>query len=161
MNRRTLTTMALLGLAVATALPQAGLTQSNPQIGTWKIDLAKSKFSPGPAPKSATLIFEGVGQGFRATREGTDAQGNPYKAVFGVYFLDGKPYPVTGVPGYDASSYKRVNDSTVEITRTKAGKEVQTATRVLSADGKTLTFTEGGVNANGLQINNVSVWDKQ
>jgi hypothetical protein len=166
MNRRTtltLTTMALLCLAVvlATALPQIGFAQSNSVVGTWNLNLAKSKFSPGPAPKSSTVIFEAVGQGFRATNEGIDAQGNPTKAVFGPYFYDGKSYPVTGVPDYDASSYKQVNDSTVEITRTKAEKVVQTLTRVMSADGKTLTFTATGVNANGQQINNIAVYDKQ
>jgi hypothetical protein len=65
------------------------------------------------------------------------------------------------VPAYDASSYKQVNDSTVEITRTKAGKVIQTTTRALSADGKTLTFTTTGVNANGQQINDVGVYEKQ
>ena len=76
-------------------------------------------------------------------------------------FTDGKSYPVTGVPAYDASSYKQVNDSTVESSRTKAGNVIQTMTRVLSADGKTLTFTATGVNANGQQINDVSVYEKQ
>jgi hypothetical protein len=65
------------------------------------------------------------------------------------------------VPDFDASTYKIVNESTVEMTRTKAGKAAQTQTRVISADGKTLTFTATGINANGQQINNVSVYDKQ
>ena len=52
MNRRTFTTTALLGLAVATALPQAGLAQSNPWLGMWKLNLAKSTYPPGQAPKS-------------------------------------------------------------------------------------------------------------
>jgi uncharacterized protein YcnI len=163
MNRRTLTTMALLSLAVVltTALPQIGFTQSSMPSGTWKLNLTKSKFIPGPAPKSSTLTYETVGQGFRATNEGIDAQGNPTKGVFGVYLYDGKSYPVTGVPDFDASTYKIVNESTVEMTRTKAGKAAQTQTRVISADGKTLTFTATGINANGQQINNVSVYDKQ
>ena len=112
-------------------------------------------------PTSQTLTYETVGQGFRATNEGIDAQGNPTKSVFGVYFYDGKSYPVAGVPDYDASSYKIVNGSTVEMTRTKAGKAVQTQTRVMSPDGKTLTFTVSGTNASGQQINNVAVYDKQ
>ena len=122
MNRRTFTTMALLGLAVATALPQAGLAQSNSRIGTWKLNLAKSKYSPGPPPRSNTAIFEAVGQGLRTTAEGIDAQGNPTKAVFGPYFYDGKSYPITGSPAFDAASYKQVNASISESTRTKAGE---------------------------------------
>ncbi len=164
MTRRstlTLTTMALLGLAVATALPQIGFAQSNPEIGTWKLNLAKSKYSPGPPPRSQTSNIQAEGQGLKVTLEGIDAQGNPTKVDFGVYFYDGKSYPVAGSTFYDASSYKRVNDSTVEITRTKGGKAVGTTTQVLSADGKSLTFTTTGVNANGQQFNGVSVYDKQ
>ena len=166
MNRRTtlsLTTMVLLSMAVVltTALPRIGFAQTYQPGGTWKLNLAKSKFSPGPPPRSQTLTYETVGQGFQATNEGIDAQGNPTKGVFGVYFYDGKSYPVTGVPDFDASSYKVVNESTVEMTRTKAGKVVQTQTRVISADGKTLTFTGTGTNASGQQINNIAVYDKQ
>src|SRR5262249_37446254 len=115
MNRRGFTTTALLGLALATALPQAGLAQSNPLIGTWKLNLAKSKYSPGPPPRSSTVIWEAVGQGLRARAEGVDAQGNPTKTDSGVVFYDGKSYPTTGNPDYDASSYKQVNASTFEF----------------------------------------------
>jgi hypothetical protein len=89
MNRRTFTTMALLGLALSTALPQAGIAQSNPLIGTWKIDLAKSKYSPGPAPRSGSTTFEAVGQVLKITAENTDAQGKPTKVDFGVISFDG------------------------------------------------------------------------
>src|SRR5262249_47539956 len=151
-----LVTMMLLSaaLVVITAAPQMGFAQTNQPTGTWKLNLAKSKFSPGPPPRSQTLTYETVGQGFKATNEGVDAQGNPTKGVFGVYFYDGKSYPITGVPDYDASSYKAVNESTVEMTRTKAGKTIQTQTRVMSPDGKTLTFTATGTNAKGEQISN-------
>jgi len=167
MNRRTtltLTSMALFFLAalLATAVPKVGLAQTNPLLGaTWKLNLEKSKFNPGPAPRSSTLTYEAVGQGLRATNEGVDAQGNPTKGVFGPYFYDGKSYPVTGVPAYDATTNRIVNDSTVEMTRTKAGKVIQTTIRALSPDGKTLTFTTTGLNANGQQINDVGVYDKQ
>src|SRR5215470_16295484 len=166
MNRRTtftLTSTAVFFLAamLATAVPNIAFAQSNLLGATWKLNLSKSKFNPGPAPSSSTLTYEAIGQGFRATNEGVDAQGNPTKGVFVVYFYDGKPYPVTGVPAYDASSYKLINDTTAEMTRTKAGKVIQTAIRVLAADGKTLTFTTMGVNANGQQINDFSVYEKQ
>lgn len=59
-NRRMLTTMALLfsGLLFG-ALSQSGFVQTN--IGKWKLNLAKSTYSPGPAPKSGSLNFEGEG----------------------------------------------------------------------------------------------------
>ena len=161
MNRRTFTTTALLGLAVATALPQASFAQTSPLIGTWKLNLAKSKYSPGPPPRSNTAIWEAVGQGFRTRTEGIDAQGNPTKTDAGVFSFDGKSYPYTGNAAYDASSYKQVNASTFEFTRTKAGKVVEVNTTVLSADGKSRTNTTTGVDEKGQQINSVAVYDKQ
>jgi len=160
MNRRALTTMALFFLAV-TALPQCGFAQGNPLIGTWKINLTKSKYSPGPPPTSGTTIFEAVGQGIRITADGIDAQGKPTKLNFGVVHFDGKPYPITGTPDYDAATYKQVNNSTMESTRTKAGKVVQTTTSAISADGKTRTLTTTGVNEKGQQISNVAFYKKQ
>jgi hypothetical protein len=159
-NRRTLTTMALLGLAVATALPQAGFAQSNPWIGTWKTNLAKSTFSPGPPPRSQTLTFETEGQGHRLTFEAIGAEGNPVKFVVS-RIDDGKFHPVAGNPAFDAEAFKTVNDSTVWIIRTKAGKVVTTIIGVMSADGKTFTDTLTGVNANGQQFYDVAVCEKQ
>jgi hypothetical protein len=161
MNRRTLTTIALLGLAVATALPHAGFAQSNPWIGTWKTNVAKSTYSPGPPPRSQTVTYRAEGQGLRLTVEGVDAQGNPAKLDFGVIFDDGKSHPLSGVPNFDAQSFKVVNDSTAWTIRTKAGKVVQTLTSVLSADGETETMTFTAVNTNGQQVNNVVVREKQ
>lgn len=163
MDRRTFTTNALLFSAVVfgTTLPQPGFAQGTPLIGTWKLNLEKSKYSPGPAPKSGTTTFEVAGLGLRITAEGIDAEGKPTKTDFGEILFDGKSYPVTGAPAYDASSYKLVTASTFEYIRTKAGKVVQTATSVVSSDGKTRTLTTIGVNEKGQQINNVAFYEKQ
>jgi glucan-binding YG repeat protein len=163
MDRRTFTINALLFSAVVfgTTLEQPGFAQSNLLVGTWKLNLEKSKYSPGPAPKSSTRTTEAVGQSFRTTFEGVNGQGNPTKLVLGPYSFDGKPYPVTGSPDVDAASYKQTSNTTNEVILTKAGKAVQTATGVLSADGKTYTITNTGVNANGQQVNNVAVYEKQ
>ena len=105
MNRRT-TTMAMVGLAIvfATALPQIGFTQSNPFLGTWKLNLAKSTFSPGPAPRSRTLTYQAEGQGIRVTFEYIDAEGNVTKGN-DLVFDDGKSRPVAGNPAFDAHSF--------------------------------------------------------
>jgi len=107
------------------------------------------------------VTYQPDGQGLRLTIEAVDAQGNPTKVDFGVIFDDGKSHPVTGIPGWDAQSFKVVNDSTAWTIRTKAGEVVQTLTSVLSTDGKTETMTFTAVNANGQQINNVVVREKQ
>jgi hypothetical protein len=158
-SRLALTGMTLLGLVVA-MLPQVVFAQSNPWIGTWKLNLAKSTYSPGPPPRSQTMIMEAVGQGVRGTIEGINAQGNPEKAVI-MLFNDGKSHPATGVTAYDEQADKVVNESTAWAIRTKAGKVVQTLISEVSADGKTWTLTIAGVTPNGQPLNNVIVREKQ
>ena len=162
MNRRTafaLTGMALLGLAAA-GLPQLGFAQSSPLIGTWKLNLDKSKFSPGPPPRSSTGTFTQDGQNIRATNQTIDAQGNPVTTVF-MHIYDGQPHPTTGSPDVDASAYTRVDANTIIYTRLKAGKLIAIGTFVMSQDGKTLTFTLTGTDASGRLGTNVAVYDKQ
>src|ERR1700745_3432759 len=146
MNRRSmfsLTTMSLLALVVATTLPHAGLAQSSPWLGMWKLDLAKSTYAPGQAPKSQTFSFQGAGANLTNTVEGVDAAGNSTKQV-NMHIYDGQPHPVTGNPSLDARSYIRVDANTVISSSAKAGKLVQVATLVLSQDGRTLTVTTSG-----------------
>jgi hypothetical protein len=147
--------------AVVLLIPfsRTAFAQGDPLIGTWKLNLTKSKFDPGPPPQSSTMHYEPAGQGFRDTVTGVDAQGKPTTSAF-MMIYDGKFYPTTGVIGYDASAFTRVDDHTVTYIRTLAGKVVATGTRALSRDGKTLTFTGRGTTANGRQ-NNVVVYDKQ
>jgi hypothetical protein len=153
--------ISILGAFVLAAMvPQAAFAQSSSEVGTWKLNLAKSKFSPGPPPKSATLIYEAVGQGLRLTADVIDADGKPIKTVR-MQINDGKSYPTTGIPGSDASAYTRSNASTVTYTRFLVGKVVVTGSRVVSADGKTMTISAKGVNAKGQQTNDVTVYDKQ
>jgi hypothetical protein len=150
--------MALLGLAVAATLPQVGFAQTN--LGTWKLNLAKSTYSPGPAPRSQTLTFEGTGQNLKDNLEGIDAEGKPVKGVY-IHIYDGKFYPTTGAPGVDSTAYTRVDANIVKFTRMNAGKVVQTGFHVVSSDGKTLTVITTGTDVNGREINTVGVFEKQ
>jgi hypothetical protein len=158
MNRRTafmLTGVVLFGLAIA-ALPQGSLAQSNPLIGTWKLNLDKSK----TRLRSSTLTYTQDGQNIRATDQLIDAQGNSATAVF-MHIYDGMPHPSTGLSFYDASAYTRVDANTIIISRFKAGKLVQIGTLVVSQDGKTLTNPETGIRANGPPVDVILVYDKQ
>ena len=160
MNIRTLTTMALLGFAVAT-LPQAGFAQTNPRIGNWKLNLAKSTYSPAAlAPRSSTFTFQMEGQNLKNTVEGIDAEGKPTKAVF-IHIYDGKPYPTTGAVGYDSSAYTPVDANIVKFTRLNAGKVIQSGFHVVSSDGKTLAVITTGTGPNGQEIYNFAVYEKQ
>jgi hypothetical protein len=129
-------------------LPQLGFAQSSPLIGTWKLNLDKSKNSPGPPPRSNTLNLTQDGQNIRDTNQGTDAQGNPTGGVLTINF-DGQPHPSTGFPNFDAVALTRLDAYTFIFARLKAGKLVATGTDVVSQDGKTMTITSTGIDANG------------
>lgn len=155
---RTLT----LGGALAVVVPIASLAAqaADPAAGTWELNLAKSKFSPGPPPKSLTRTFEATAAGVTYSAKGIDADGKPTLIEYTAKY-DRKDYPVTGSPNFDAISLKRINASKAVATLKKAGKVVQTSTRVVSKDGKTLTLTTKGRNAKGQRVNDVMVFDKQ
>jgi len=146
--------------ALATTLPQAGFAQSNPLTGTWKLNLTKSKYSPGPPPKSGTLTYRVDGNFVRRIAEGVDADGKSTKSEW-MHIYDGKSYSTTGVPGYDASAYTKVDAHTINFIRTNAGKPAQTGSMVISADGKSLTITTTGTGPDGQPFNNVTTYEKQ
>jgi hypothetical protein len=152
-----LTTMTLFGLI---ALPQVSLAQSSPLIGTWKLNLDKSKYSSGTAPRSLTLTYQQDGQNIKNTTQGIDARGNPTTGVL-MHIYDGQPHPSTGSPDYDASAYTRVDANTIIWGRFKGGKLVAVGTGVVSQDGKTWTTTTTGTgNTVGAMTAN-NVFDKQ
>ena len=127
--------------------------------GTWKLNLAKSKFSPGPAPKSMTVTYTPAGDGVKITVDLTPPDGPAqHWEMSGNY--DGKDNPIKGNPLADTASFKRVNDSSAESTFKMGGKVVATNVRVLSADGKTLTITSKGTTPDGKPRNDVQVFEK-
>ena len=140
MNRRTacmLTTITLFGLI---ALPQVSFAQSSPLIGTWKLNLDKSKYNSGTAPRSQTNVYQQDGQNIKADIRGVDSQGNATAVVL-LHIYDGQPHPSTGSPYFDSSTYMRVDANTVIFSRSKAGKLVVVGTIVMAPDGKSYTTT--------------------
>ena len=137
---------------------------SNPAIGTWKLNLAKSKYDPGPPPKSQTQKFEAVGNdGAKNITEGVAADGSRTAYSWTVNY-DGKDYPITGVGtpnGSDTIAIKRIDANTTTSTLKKAGKVVLTTRTVYSTDGKLRTITYKGTNESGQPTNNVAVYDRQ
>jgi hypothetical protein len=134
--------------------------QADPALGTWKLNPAKSKYVPGPVPKTNVITITAAANGYHVVAKGEDAAGQAtgidYTATF-----DGKESPVKGAPAYDTTSLKRVDANTTEQTRKKEGKTVQTATRKISADGKTMTVTTRGKDESGRTLNTVAVYDRQ
>ena len=129
-------------------------------VGTWKLNVAKSKYSPGPAPKSLTLKFESTADGIKLSSEGVDADGKPTQGGYTAKF-DGKEVPFAGNPNADTAMPKRIDDNSYQNTWKKAGKVTITTKGVVSADGKTLTISQSGTNAKGEAVNSTAVYDKQ
>ena len=152
--------VAFLAMCLFATSSLSSFAQTDPFIGTWKLNLAKSKFSPGPPPKSQTATYEAVGQGLKITVKITDAEGKQIEAQSTANF-DGKDYPVSGNPDQDMTTMRRIDAYKIEFTRKKVGNVVATVTSVVSKDGKTRTVTEKGVNAKGEKFSNIVVYDKQ
>ena len=146
----------VLGVDIVNLSAQAG----DPRMGTWKLNVAKSKYSPGPAPRSVTLKVEPSGQGEKVTAEFVNADGTRTTSQYTANF-DGKDYPLTGSAVADTVSLKRIDARTTDRTDKKGGKVVQTLKRVVSQDGKTMTVTVKGMTAQGQAVNNVVVFDKR
>jgi hypothetical protein len=132
---------------------------SDAQMGTWKLNEAKSKIAAG-IPKNSTVVFEASGDSVKITIDGTDTKGNPTHSEW-TGKLDGKDYPVTGDPNSDARSYKQIDDHTATFTVKKGGKVTITGRVVVSADGKTRTVTTSGTDPQGKKFKSTAAYDKQ
>jgi hypothetical protein len=132
---------------------------SNAQMGTWKLNEAKSKLAPG-VPKNHTVVYEAAGDNVKVTVDGTDADGKATHNEWTGKF-DGKDYPVTGDPASDARSYKKVGARTLELTIKKDGKVTVSGRIVVSADGKSRTVTTSGTDQKGKKFKSTAVYDKQ
>jgi hypothetical protein len=133
---------------------------ADPVVGTWKLDVAKSKFSPGPAPKSATRVYTESADGIALDGKTVGADGKE-ASMHAAYKADGKSHPVSGNPDADAVTAKSVNATTWDFTLTKAGKVVGSVHRVVSADGKTLTVENKGTHNDGVAYDDTLFYTRQ
>jgi hypothetical protein len=158
--RRIITSLvaALVFLGVSVVVAQA---QNDSQLGVWKLNVAKSKYTPGPAPAVATTTIEAAGAGTKVSVDQTYADGSKRQYSFTAGY-DGKDVPITGNnPDADTVARTRVDASTVKTVQKKGGKVTITQTSAVASDGKTRTVTSTGVNGKGQKVNNVAVYEKQ
>jgi hypothetical protein len=142
----------------------AGTTLAQPggsNLGTWKINLAKSKYAAGKAPKSATFTVAAAGAGIKVTVDSVGADDTVSHWGYTANY-DGKDNPITGNCLYgDVVAATRVDASTINIIYKKGGTVTVTQTFAVSSDGKTGTVTGAGTNAAGQTVSSVAVYDKQ
>jgi hypothetical protein len=128
-------------------------------MGTWKLNEAKSKLSPG-SPKNTTVVYEAVGDNVKVTVDGIGSDGKPTHNEWTGKF-DGKDYPVTGDPNSDMRSYTKIDDRTLGLNVKKGGKVTISGRIVFSADGKTRTVTVSGTDSTGKKFESNSIYEKQ
>jgi hypothetical protein len=152
-------TRAIGLILVFCLLVAAACSAADPQMGTWKLNAAKSKITPGTLIFN-TIIYKSVFGKVKVEGEGIDADGKPVHTEWTGNF-DGKDYPVTGDPISDSRSYTKIDNRTLDLTVKKGGKIIDTVRMVLSADGKSRTVTVTGTLPKGKKFTNVVVYDKQ
>ena len=146
---------------VSVVLGGGALAQSNNDVGTWNLNVAKSTYSPGPVLKSATLRIEPAGAGVKVTVDQVLPDGTKRHWEYTANY-DGKDNPITGNnPDADMVARTRLNATTIQSVNKKGGKVTTTNTSVISGDGKTRTITTKGTNGRGQTVNNVGVYEKQ
>lgn len=137
------------------------LAQTDAHMGTWKLNVAKSKFAPGQTLKSETRTYEPTGDGYKLSGQRVDADGNTHPESFTAKY-DGKDTPFVGdAYGADTLAVKLVDANHLNATEKKGGKLLYTTKLVVSSDGKVMTITNQGKTESGQPINAVLVYDKQ
>jgi hypothetical protein len=153
MNTRIIAVAVAVSFTAATACFAA-----KPQMGTWKLNEAKSKLVPGMG-KNTTVTYAEQKDKIKITVDGVGKDGKPTHSVW-IGKFDGKAYPVKGNLPYNSVAYKVVNDRTNDITVMKDGKIGWTGQITVAADGKSRTVTINGTDANGKKFKGKAVYDK-
>jgi hypothetical protein len=146
--------VTVLGAGDATA--QAG----NQFVGTWRLNVAKSRYSPGPPPKSGTLQVTYNGTKRRSVLDTIADDGTKMRSEYEAA-TDGKDYPIKGSPNADTISLRQAAPGTIERTDKRSGQVVMITTMRLSNDGKSMTVTQKGRTATGDMVDNTIVYDRQ
>jgi len=155
----------MLNMLFAFAIAQASAPVAPPPavsvVGTWKLNVTKSSFTPGPGWRSQTRTYSlEPGGGVLVRWTGVGANGEAMQVSF-VSKLDGKDYPMKGSANYDTLNAVAVDAFTVRSEEKRDGKVVGVAKRTISADGKVMTITDDGTNRNGEKFSQVLVFDRQ
>jgi len=154
--------LALMSLLLAPSATMLAQTPKDAHIGTWKLNVAKSKFNPGPGYRSETRTYEPTADGYKFQGERVNPDGSSQKYGFTVKY-DNKDFPITGKDpgGADTIAVKLVDAKNIESTAKKGHDVLYTSKVVVSEDGKMMTITTKGKNPNGEPFDNVQVYDRQ
>jgi hypothetical protein len=146
-------------LAFAVLAIAATLFAAEPFAGTWKVDSAKAKYKAGQPPKEQTVTIAEAGSDLDVTVKGISAEGTPTSSHYTVPAAGGEGKIIESP--FEAVSHKRMGPNQREISYSKGGKVVLTIRTRVSGDGKTMTATVKGTDAQGKPVDGVVVYEKQ
>ena len=149
-------------LIAFSVISTAMLAADSPFVGTWKLNVAKSKFAPGTAMKEVTVTFEAVGDEMKRTVVGVDADGQQVNQNSTIAW-DGEAHKIEAPPDPPIMvAVKKVNNHTLDVTvKQPDGKALETVKAVVLHDGKSMTVTVKGEDLKGRKLDNTEVFEKQ
>ena len=151
--------LSIDGAPPAAAAQVRSAAEPPPQlIGTWRLNVAKSKYSPGPPLRSEVRVYTRDAEGVKGVVSRVHADGRQEKFEYVANF--GKEYMVTGIPDYDAVTLRKIDELTSDAVLSHAGLVFGVARRTISPDGRSMTITFDRKNAE-TPVHNVAVYDKQ
>jgi hypothetical protein len=151
----------IFGSVFALALSGAHAAPAiDPVLGSWKLNVARSRFIPGPGWQSQIRVYRTTPSGVSVTWTGVDAAGETMHVSY-TYKYDGRDYPMAGSASYDTLNATRIDAWTVRSEEKRDGKTVGIAVRTVSPDGKVLTISDEGTNRKGGAFSQLLVFDRQ
>ena len=156
---------AIGGLVVVAVFIASIAVRSQPQsislwIGTWKRNIAKSAYSPGPPPQTEQIVRMDIVNGLlQVTENGFDAQGLPTLSVYVVKF-DATEQVVDA--GRELTrTYRWIDERRFEGVNRVKREETTMMEYALAADARAYTLTTTGITAQGQLVHHVVVYEKQ
>jgi hypothetical protein len=160
-----------LPILLAAALSGASLPEKkSPSAGTWTLNAAKSKYSNGTLPKSATRTVETLSDGEKTSYDEVGEDGSRTSYTYTAKY-DDQDCSISGsgrqswrddlLSGAETIALRPNSSNSYAAKLKKAGNIVMTMRVVTSKDGKVLTITANGADAKGQPTTFVTVWDKQ
>ena len=155
-----LLSLFLGALLTSASAAMAGGSDTDPVVGTWKLNLAKSTFAGIPAYKSQVRTYSQSARGFTLKMTTVSAKGKE-TTTQSTYQLNGRDHPSMGNPDFDSLSGIQIDSNTVEFTLKKSGKQIGKIRREVSTDGLILTIVYVITNADGVQTAALTRFDRQ
>ncbi len=150
-----------MAFVFASALALAQDAAVSPFIGSWKMNIAKSKFEGTPPVKSYSITITDAGDGkLHNLAQWVDGDGTKAQAEYTTK-ADGKASPVTGYPNADSVRSTSTGPRSSKMSLLKGGKVVEWGKYSVSSNGKSMHGMEGGIDADGAKYKWTEVFERQ